>query len=316
MEMMKNAAFLTLALAASSALAANLGPVGPRVNPDDQYRFFWGLNEKFYPASRDVGFNLVTTTRGAKWWGESDEERARSEEALARQAAEVAALTERLAAAQEGAEGLTLEQAKGRLDQARMLVSIAESGEKDRDAAQAALAAHDEETQIAQGRRVELEQLCASEQARLVALEESLARDEREVDDARGDHPTVQARHDALRTRIASATAVLDALAEVDRATRDRMVRTTELEECLAENGFLDADDARASLLPPEVLAELESTVRRHEAAVERVRVGLADPALADLPDDAPDEAELEARVAAARAEHTALFGNKVKIGT
>ena len=76
---MKSATVLSLALAASSALAANLGPVGPRENPDDQYRFFWGLNEKFYPAIRDVGFNLVTTTRGAKWWGESDEERARSE---------------------------------------------------------------------------------------------------------------------------------------------------------------------------------------------------------------------------------------------
>ena len=77
---MKSATVLSLALAASSALAANLGPVGPRENPDDQYRFFWGLNEKFYPAIRDVGFNLVTTTRGAKWWGESDEERARSED--------------------------------------------------------------------------------------------------------------------------------------------------------------------------------------------------------------------------------------------
>ena len=236
----------------------------------------------------------------------ASEDRARAEVSLAEQAAEVAALTERLAAAQEAAEGLTLEQAKGRLAEARMLVSIAESGERDRDAAQAALAAHDEETQIAQGRRGELEQLCASEQARLVALEESLARDEREVEEARGGHHTVQARHDALRARIASSTAVLDALAEVDRATRDRIVRTTELEECLAENGFLDAEDARASLLAPTALAELESTVRRHEADVERVRAGLTDPALASLPEEGPDAAELEARVAAARAEHTA----------
>ncbi|MDM8085226.1 AAA family ATPase [Cellulomonas cellasea] len=244
----------------------------------------------------------------------ASQERANAETVLAEQAAEVAALTERLAAAQEAAEGLSVEQAKGRLAQAQMLVGMAESGEADRLAAQAALAAHDEETEIARGRRGELEQLCAAEQARATALDAALVRDEHDVDEARAGSPTVQARQDALRARITAATAVLDALGDVERATRDRLTRTAELEQGLAEHGFLDAEDARASLLAPEALTALEQAVREHEAAVERVRAELADPALAGLPDPGPDPAELEARVAAARAEHTARAAEATRL--
>lgn len=244
----------------------------------------------------------------------ASEERARAEKVLAEQAAEVAALAERVAAAREAAKGLSLEQAKGRLAEARMLVSMAESGEADRDAAQAALAAHDEETEIARGRRGELEQLCAAEQARLAALDTALARDERDVDEARAGSPTVQARQDALQARIEAATAVLDALGAVDQATRERLTRAAELEQGLAEHGFLDAEDARASMLAPEALTALEQAVREHESALERVRAELADPSLADLPDPGPDAAELDAQVAAARAEHTARAAEATRL--
>ncbi|MFI2753966.1 AAA family ATPase [Cellulomonas sp. P22] len=231
-------------------------------------------------------------------------ERAHAEEVLAERAAEVVALTERLAGAREGAGGLSLEEARSRVAEARILVTMAESGEAARARALDALAVHDEETEIARGRRGELEQLAAAEQARLASLEAELERDSQEVAEARDDHPTVQARQRALARRTAAATRVIDALAEVDRASRDRDVRVAELTRGLEEQGFFEVDDARASLLDPPVLAELEATVRAHQAAVERVRTGLADPALADLPDDAEDADALGSQLAAARALH------------
>ena len=69
---MKRMLCMTLTFAASFALAANVASAavtGPRVNPDDQFRFFWYLGASAYPTARDAGINmLINTLHDTRWW--------------------------------------------------------------------------------------------------------------------------------------------------------------------------------------------------------------------------------------------------------
>ncbi|MGW6128812.1 AAA family ATPase [Cellulomonas sp. NPDC055163] len=230
-------------------------------------------------------------------------ERARVEATrlLDERAADVATLTERLAGLREQAGDLTPAEAQDRLDEARLLVTMAHDGVAALGRAEAALVAHDDETERARTARAELETLCASEAERLTAREQEVARDEREVLDARADHPTVAARRAALLVRVEAATTVLDALAAVARAGADLGRRRAELADAVTEQGFLDTDDVRSALLRADELAALDARVQRHEAAVLRVRDALADPPLAGLPEDASAAAEAQCEVDGAR---------------
>lgn len=206
---------------------------------------------------------------------------------LDERAAEVATLTERLAGLREQAGDLTPPEAQDRLDEARLLVTMAHDGVAALDRAQAALVAHDDETERARTARDRLETLCASEAERLTAREQEVDRDEREVLDARDEHPTVAARRAALLVRVEAASTVLDALTAVAQARADLGRRRAELADAVTEQGFLDTDDVRSALLRADELAALDARVQRHEAAVLRVREALADAALAGLPEDA-----------------------------
>lgn len=63
---MKSTLTMTLVLAASVSGAA---VTGPRVNPDDQFRFFWYLGKSAYPTARDAGINmLINTLHDTRWW--------------------------------------------------------------------------------------------------------------------------------------------------------------------------------------------------------------------------------------------------------
>lgn len=221
--------------------------------------------------------------------------------ALDERAADVATLTERLAGLREQAGDLTAAEAQDRLDEARLLVTMAHDGVAALGRAEAALVAHDDETERARSARAELETLCASEAERLTAREQEVARDEREVLDGRGDHPTVAARRAALLVRVEAATTVLDALTAVAQARADLGRRRAELADAVTEQGFLDTDDVRSALLRADELAALDARVQRHEAAVLRVRDALADPALAGLPEDAAAATEARREVDEAR---------------
>ena len=41
---------------------------GPRSNPDDQVRFFWYMNERFYPQCVAAGFNTFITFFSSTWY--------------------------------------------------------------------------------------------------------------------------------------------------------------------------------------------------------------------------------------------------------
>ena len=233
----------------------------------------------------------------------AEQARSDAERVLGERSSRVAALAERVEGARASAGGLTLSEAETHVTEARVLVSMAADGEADRETAVTSLRIHDEETELARATRLELEQLCASEESRIAALEQALRHDEREVVDARDGHPTVSARRSALQVRAAAAIAVLDALAILDNAAENRAGRAAELAAALTEHGFADPDAARAALLTPAGLAELDDQVRAYDAAIARVRAGLAEPEIAALPDEPRDSSGLAVVLTAAREE-------------
>jgi len=155
-----------------------------------------------------------------------------------------------------------------------------------------------------------------------VALEttrEALGRAEAEVVEARGEHPTVAARHAALDARARQAADLLDALDAERAAAADVGRRRRELDAALAEHGIDDAA-ARDAWCPPDTLTALERRVAAHAADAARVDLGLAEPEIAALPEQvavdvvgaraaevaarqAVTDVEGRARVAASRAE-------------
>jgi exonuclease SbcC len=95
----------------------------------------------------------------------------------------------------------------------------------------------------------------------------------------------------------------LDALATLDNAAQNRAGRASELAAALTEHGFADAGAARAAMLTPVDLAELDAQVRAYDAELARVRAGLAEPEIAGLPDEPVDSAGLEVVLTASRDE-------------
>jgi exonuclease SbcC len=141
---------------------------------------------------------------------------------------------------------------------------------------------------------------------------EALAESDAEVEAARDGHPAVAARHAALVERAHAAEGLLAALGERDRARSDAATRAIELAEGAMAAGFGSPDEARAALLTPDELAGVESEVARRDADVARVAAGLAEPAIAVLPDGlvvdlpAATQAERAARLAAQEASGVA----------
>jgi len=73
---MRRAAFCLVALAAAAAAADVKVPyVGPRANPDDQMRFFWYMDEAYYPQALAGGFNTFITFMSSTWHTTSPESR-------------------------------------------------------------------------------------------------------------------------------------------------------------------------------------------------------------------------------------------------
>ncbi len=233
----------------------------------------------------------------------AEQARSDAERVLGERSSRVAALAERVEGARANAGGLTLAEAETHVTDARVLVSMAADCEADRETAMTSLRIHDEETELARASRLELEQLCSVEEGKIVELGQALGRVEREVVDARDGHPTVAARRSALQVRTAAASAVLNAVATLDNAARNRAGRASELAAALTEHGFAAPDAARAAMLTPDHLAELDAQVRAYDAELARVRAGLAEPEIAGLPDDPVDSAGLEVVLTASRDE-------------
>lgn len=253
-----------------------------------------------HPAKAALGADHVTADAVER----AEDARVSAEQAvraadtdLARCAERVAALTAQVGDATAEDVATHLAQATAALDDARAAVTTAERLARD-------LEAHDAATTGRAARLQAALTALATAEVRAEALVQQLDAAEAEVADGRAGHPTVAARHAVLRGRAAAAAALVEGLAAVRHAVTAHGRCLDELAAGLGEHGFATADDARAALVDPGVLAQLAGTVDAYAAAVARVQAGLADAELADLPDDLvvdvrhAQEVEREARAA------------------
>lgn len=252
--------------------------------------------------------------------------RAAAEAALRDVSAEVVRLTERLEALRQAAEGLDADAARARVADLEEAVREAREAATAREAAERELDEHDATTRVLQERAAELAETVAASTSRLDELAAAVAADTaeiaREVASARSlvalgaELPDVL-RHEggtrnpvavlaaALDDRARSLTALSEAHAAVASARHDAGRRAAEVTALVDECGFADAAEALAAALADDERARLEAEVARHRAALAAVRGGLADPALAALPEDADADVD-GARAAVAEAESVA----------
>ncbi len=179
----------------------------------------------------------------------------------------------------------------------------------------ARLTGFDDETATRAAALRQAEAELAAAEAALATERRTLADDADEVAAAREGHVTVAARRGALVSLAGAADELRDALDARDAARAALAERTTQRDAGVAAAGFTTADEARAALLAPDELARLDAEVTRHAADVQRVEAGLAEEAVAALPEDlvvdlaGAQEAERRARLdaeAAAGAERLA----------
>jgi exonuclease SbcC len=208
-----------------------------------------------------------------------------AENALAACAATIAALEERLVAQRAAAGGLDAAAAARQVEAAERLRVEAEAGLGAQRRAQDDLEAHDAKADECRTRAEDLRASRTAVAASVETLRATLDAQEREIDAARGGAATVRARRQALLAQADAATALVQAIGDVREATTASDVRARELAEGLAEQGFVDAFDARSCLRDPAAVTALDRSVTAHEQAVQRVAAGLAAGDLAGLPD-------------------------------
>ncbi|WP_273653097.1 AAA family ATPase [Cellulomonas fimi] len=259
-----------------------------------------------HPAKAALGADHVT----ADDVQDAEDARVAAEHDVRAAESEVARCAERVTALARQVDGATPDDVAARLAAAHEALTAARTAVADAARLARDVEAHDTAT----ARRVSLRQdavtALAAAEVRIEALVQQLDAAEAEVVAGRADHPTVAARHAALRERAAAAGTLADALVAVERAHTDDTVRRAELADGLAEHGFASVDEARDALVDPAVLDELTSTVEAYVAAVGRVRAGLAEDAVAGLPDDlVVDLAEAREAERTARVEHEAAAG-------
>jgi exonuclease SbcC len=211
--------------------------------------------------------------------------RAAADTTLAQRAAAVAGLGERLSAHLEAAAGLDVAEAARQVDVAEVAVAEAEAASEVLARLRHELDEHDLGTERARRRSETLRTAAATLTSRLAAARTTVADNESEVAAARGGASSVRDRRATLQARIDGADLLVTALGAVQEAERALDLRRRELSDGLVAHGFGDASRARAALVEPAALTELEHVVTAHEAAVARVADGLRTPELADLPE-------------------------------
>ena len=124
---------------------------------------------------------------------------------------------------------------------------------------------------------------CAKLSTSLDHVREQATTLEDDVAAARGDHPALAEALDQLESRRTLAQTAVAAVTERDAAHTALADAAVSLGRAALEAGFDSADAARAAELAPDELADLEASVRDHEAALVAARQVLAEPAAADL---------------------------------
>ncbi|UKF25751.1 AAA family ATPase [Clavibacter seminis] len=252
------------------------------------------------------------------------EARARAEAAQGDAVAALSAETARHEVAAAALDGITAETADAEVVARAARLAEAEAAGGALRAAEAAVVAHDAETERIRTRRDDARAALSGLRERVIRARELLTEDEaavraalaeRDADDTDGadtdDDTAPVPRVAALVADRAAERALVDRLIALgtarERTAAEAAARAAELDQALADRSFATEEDARAAALPP---AELEAAARRvaaHEREQAVVAEGLVDPEVASLtgaedPDPDAARAALDAAQAAARA--------------
>lgn len=102
----------------------------------------------------------------------------------------------------------------------------------------------------------------------------------------RGDYPTVKARHESLVAERDGAKKLVDAIAKLDLAGKQRTAADAKLAEKLKQENFESAKELEDALLNEDTVKDLKQNVDAHAAAVSENQGILKQSDLQDLPGD------------------------------
>ncbi|GAA3923296.1 SMC family ATPase [Actinomadura viridis] len=244
--------------------------------------------------------------------GEDDEERAQAAYEEAQRAREEAAgLVESLRADRDAAlesvgETPARDLAAALGDAERALEdAVAAAAEAER--LEARLRRAERDLGDARDRHGEIERALTANHARDGELGAEQDRLRAELDRARGDDPSLEARVERLTREAEALAAGVRARQEADRAAEELAAARAEVQAAAANEGFRTADEVRAAELADEDQAVVRDRVRRFDDEEAAVRATLADPALtAASAEPPPDLPALESVLALAESAHTA----------
>ncbi len=252
--------------------------------------------------------------------------RARAERAQGDAVAALSAETARHEVAAAALDGITAEAADAGVAARAARLAVAEAAGGALRAAEAAVVAHDAETERIRTHRDDARAALSGLRERVIRARELLTEDEAAVRAALADRDgdgTAGTAHTADDdTAPVPRVAALVADRAAERALVDRLIalgtarertaaeaaaRTAELAQALADRAFATEEEARAAALPPAELEAAAGRVAAHEREQAVVAEGLVDPEVASLtgaedPDPDAARAALDAAQAAARA--------------
>ncbi|WP_316289119.1 SMC family ATPase [Clavibacter michiganensis] len=252
--------------------------------------------------------------------------RARAERAQGDAVAALSAETARHEVAAAALDGITAAAADAGVAARAARLAVAEAAGGALRAAEAAVVAHDAETERIRTHRDDARAALSGLRERVIRARELLTEDEaavraalaaRDGDGTAGpahpadDDPAPVPRVAALVADRAAERALVDRLIALgtarERTAAEAAARTAELAQALADRAFATEEEARAAALPPAELEAAAGRVAAHEREQAVVAEGLVDPEVASLtgaedPDPDAARAALDAAQAAARA--------------
>ncbi len=249
--------------------------------------------------------------------------RARAERAQGDAVAALSAETARHEVAAAALDGITAEAADAGVAARAARLAVAEAAGGALRAAEAAVVAHDAETERIRTHRDDARAALSGLRERVIRARALRTEDEaavraaladRDADGTAGtadDDTAPVPRVAALVADRAAERALVDRLIALgtarERTAAEAAARTAALAPPLADRAFAPEEEARAAALPPAELEEAAGRVAAHEREQAVVAEGLVDPEVASLtgaedPDPDAARAALDAAQAAARA--------------
>lgn len=190
---------------------------------------------------------------------------------------------ERLTAERTAAEGKDVEAAQAALDDARQQEQHATDAEAEAADLQARLEGFNAETERLRHGLQAAEKDAERRETMALQAAEQLATDTKRVTSAAGHEGTVVARIAALQERASLATALAQGRVEHHRRSEDHAAATSNLATALQQEGFSDADEARAAAVEATQREAMAAEIAAYERDVHRVAAALSEPEISGL---------------------------------